>query len=72
MEVINQRTKEIHVVIGPRVIAPTREAAQELLDKYNFHYLILGDELIAEIPCIEGTHEPDWKKMVDYEAIKYN
>ena len=50
----------------------TKEKAQELLDKYNYHYLVLGDEIVAEIPCKEGTFEPDWNRMIDYEIIQNN
>ena len=72
MEVLNQQTKELHTVIGMEIIAYTREKAQELLDKYNFHYLTLDDEIIAEIPCKPWTNEPDWNKMIDYEVIRDN
>lgn len=72
MQVLNQQTKELHWVEGMRVKAFTREKAQELLDRYNYHYLILGDEIVAEIPCKPGTLEPDWNKMIDYEIIQNN
>ena len=55
-----------------RVKAFTKEKAQELLDKYNYHYLVLGDEIVAEIPCKAGTFEPDWNRMIDYEIIQNN
>lgn len=72
MQVLNQQTKELHWVEGMVVIAPTKKHAQDLLDKYDYHYLVLGDEIVCEIPCKPGTHEPDWNKMVDYEAIRGN
>ena len=72
MQVLNQQTKELHWVEGMKVKAYTKEKAQELLDKYDFHYLILGDEIVAEIPCKHGTLEPDWCKMIDYEIIQNN
>lgn len=72
MQVLNQYTKALHWVEGMVVIAYTRELAQKLLDKYNYHYLVLGDEIVCEIPCKSGTLEPDWNKMVDYEAIMEN
>jgi hypothetical protein len=43
-----------------------------LLDKYDYHYLILCDEIVAEIPCKAGTLEPDWNRMIDYEIIQNN
>jgi len=72
MQVLNQKTKELHWVESMRVKAPTREAAQALLDKYDFHYIILLDEIICEIPCKKGTLEPNWCKMIDYEIIENN
>lgn len=72
MQVLNQQTKELHWVEGMVVISPTKEMAQELLDKYNYHYLVLGDEIVYEIPCKPGTLEPDWNKMIDYEVIREN
>lgn len=28
--------------------------------------------LVAEIPCIDGTYEPDWGNMIDYENNSMN
>ena len=72
MQVLNQKTKELHWVEGMRVKAFTKEKAQEILDRYNYHYLVLGDEIVAEIPCKEGTFDPDWNRMIDYEIIQNN
>lgn len=72
MQVINQETKEPVWVEGMAVIAFTREKAQQILDKYDYNYLVLGDEIIAEIPCKPGTFDPDWEKMIDHEAIREN
>lgn len=72
MQVLNQETKELHLVEGMRVKAPTREAAQILLDKFDYFYLVLGDEIIAEVPCKPGTLEPNWCRIIDYEVIQNN
>lgn len=72
MQVLNQGTKELVWVEGYRVKSPTRESAQRLLDKHDFHYLVLGDEILAEIPCIPGTDEPDWDRMIDFQSITEN
>lgn len=72
MQVLNQKTKELCWVVGMTVIACSREKAQSILDKYDYHYLILEDEIVAEIPCKPGTFDPDWEKMIDYEAIRDN
>ena len=72
MQVLNQKTKELHWVEGLKVKAFTREKAQQLLNKYNFHYLVLGDEIVAEVQCVKGTLNPDWSKIIDYEIIENN
>lgn len=72
MQVLNQETKELHWVEGMRVRPFTREKAQSILDKYDYHYLVLGDEIVAEIPCKPGTYDPDWNKIIDYEVIRDN
>lgn len=72
MQVVNQQTGEFHWVEGMRVKAFSRKLAQEILDKYDYHYLVLGDEIVAEIPCNPGTLDPDWSKMVDYQVINGN
>lgn len=72
MQVLNQETRELHWVEGMVVKSPTREMAQKLLDKYDYHYLVLGDEIVCEIPCKPGTLEPDWNRMVDHQAIREN
>jgi len=72
MQVLNQKTQELIWVEGLRVRAYTREKAQKLLDKYNYNYLILGDEIIAEIPCKANTLDPDWNKIIDYQIIQEN
>ncbi len=69
MQVLNQETKQLVWVEGMRVKEATRERAQKILDKYNYHYLVLGDEIVAEIPCKPGTARPDWSRMVDYDII---
>lgn len=72
MQVLNQETKELCWVEGMRVRAFTREKARAILDKYDYHYLVFGDEIVAEIPCKPGTYDPDWDKMIDYEVIRDN
>lgn len=32
----------------------------------------LTGELTSEIPCKEGTDEPDWGKKVDFDVINNN
>jgi hypothetical protein len=65
------RTGEMKTWCGENVVAPTHELAQQWCYENRGHLIVIG-ELIAEIPCKDGTHEPDWDKMVDYEDIQNN
>lgn len=56
---------------GQNVEAPTMLLAQEWCDK-NAGYLKVIGELVAEIPCKEGTYEADFSKMIDHERIHQN
>jgi len=47
------------------------ELAQEWCYENRGHLVVTG-ELIAEIPCKEGTYEPDWDNMIDYEKESLN
>jgi hypothetical protein len=56
---------------GENVEAPTWELAQKWCDENKGYLKVIG-ELVAEIPCKEGTYEADFSKMIDYEKIKNN
>jgi hypothetical protein len=57
---------------GPKVIAPTRELAQQWLHDRGIFYARVADELIAEVPCKPNTYEPDWDNAIDYENRALN
>ena len=48
------------------------ETAQEYCELNGLGYCKVVGELIAEIPCKEGTYEPDFNNMIDYENIGNN
>lgn len=56
---------------GPEVEAPTAEIAQQWCNENAGHLKVIG-ELVAEIPCKEGTYEPDFNNMIDYEQAQNN
>lgn len=60
------------VFVGPTIEAPSRQLAHEYCQNNGMGYCHIGDELIMEIPCKEGTYEPDWNKSVDYHKEQYN
>lgn len=72
MQVVNQKTKELVWIDGMRIEAPNLELAQEIIDKDNYHYLIITGQLVKEIPCKKGSFEPDWKNAVDYDKLNQN
>lgn len=59
-------TNEMKKWCGDYVEANSFEEAEEWC-RLNKGYLKVNGELVAEIPCIEGTHKPDWDNMIDYE-----
>ena len=72
MQVLNQVTKELIWVDGMRVKAFSRGKVLEILDKFDYDYLVLDNQIVSEIPCKKGTLEPDWGRMIDYETITDN
>jgi hypothetical protein len=68
---IDQKDGYLKTWEGDIVEAPTSQLAQEWCYQNKGHLKVIG-ELIAEIPCKNGTYEPDLNKMVDYENIRHN
>ena len=68
---IEPHTGELLTWGGEYVQAPTLELAREWCRK-NKGYLNIIGELVAEIPCKNGTLEADFSKMIDYENIQNN
>lgn len=62
---------EIITYGGENITALTHQMAQAWCDENKPWLKVLG-ELIAEIPCKEGTYEPDWNDMTDYEQQQLN
>ena len=52
---------------GPNVPGNTLEDAQEYCEKNGLGYCWVVGQLIAEIPCKEGTFEPDWDSQINYD-----
>lgn len=57
---------------GPNVPGVNIQTAQEYCDNNGLGYCQVTGELIAEIPCKEGTYEADMDKIVDYEKPQLN
>ncbi len=63
---------DLKTYCGPNVPGISIETAQEYCEMNGLGYCRVIGELIAEIPCKEGTYEPDFNKMVDYENERLN
>lgn len=57
---------------GPNVPGINHDDAVQYCQQNELGYCAVLGELVAEIPCKEGTHEPDMDKMVDYDSIQNN
>jgi hypothetical protein len=57
---------------GPNVPGINYEDAEHYCQQNDLGYCAVLGELVAEIPCKEGTNEPDMNNMVDYEKINSN
>lgn len=53
---------------GQEVWAESIEEAQNWCNENAGHLLVLG-ELISEIPCKEGTFDPDFSKEINYSML---
>lgn len=57
---------------GPNVPGIDEASAQEYCQQNGLGYCKVIGELICEIPCKDGSHEPDFSKMIDYEKTSMN
>ena len=63
---------ELKTYVGPNVPGISFADAQNYCENNVLGYCKVDGLLVAEIPCKEGTYEPDWNKMVDYENKRLN
>lgn len=63
---------ELKKYCGPNVPGISEQDARDYCENNGLGYCHIEGLLIAEIPCKEGTHDPDWSKMTDYENIRSN
>lgn len=68
---LDAKTGEMKSWCGEEVEALTKEMAQQWCYENKGHLKVVG-ELVSEIPCKEGTYEPDLKNMVDYQNPHLN
>ena len=65
-------TGEMKTYCGQEVQGISLEDAQNYCDTNGLGYCKVIGLLVAEIPCKDGTHEPDWDNEVDFENKNIN
>jgi hypothetical protein len=63
------KTGELKKWCGPEVPGINLQTAEEYCQSNGLGYCKVIGELICEIPCKEGTYEPDFNNMIDYDKI---
>lgn len=69
---IDPITTEMKSWCGPNVPGINKADAERYCQKNGLGYCKVDGELIAEIPCIEGSYKPDFKNRIDYDNIQNN
>lgn len=57
---------------GPSIDAISIKDAEKYCQENGLGYCEILGELTGEIPCKEGTYEPDWNKAINYNIIQNN
>lgn len=65
-------TGELKTWCGPEVPGINHKDAENYCQDNGLGYCKVLGELVAEIPCKDGTYEPNWNKMIDYENEQLN
>lgn len=70
---IKPSTGELTRFMGPHVPGINIKDAIDYCENNGLGYCrVTGGILVAEIPCKEGTHDPDYNKLIDYENTRNN
>lgn len=57
---------------GPDVPGETIEEAQDYCENNGLGYCWVLGQLIMDIPCKEGTFEPDWDNATNFDEDEEN
>lgn len=68
---INRTTGEMNTFSGERIHALTFGLAEEYCRQYKPYLKVIG-VVLSEIPCKEGSFEPDFKNRKDYKDLSLN
>lgn len=72
IQAIDSKTGELKNWGGPNVPGISERDARHYCDNNGLGYCKIDGELVAEIPCKEGTHKPDFDGTIDYEQPSMN
>jgi hypothetical protein len=72
IKALSPHTGELKTYCGPEVPGISFADAQNYCENNGLGYCKVVGLLIAEIPCKEGTYDPDWEKQIDYDKQKLN
>jgi hypothetical protein len=71
LKALDSQTGEMKTWAGEHIKALTWKLAQQWCNENKGYLKVIG-ELIAEIPCKEGTYEADFDQMIVYENEQNN
>lgn len=66
------QTGEMKTFCGPNIKAISAKLAHEYCQNNGLGYCEILGQLTSEIPCKEGTFEPDWDNEVDLSNFNNN
>jgi hypothetical protein len=69
---IDPITGDLKLWNGPSVLGISFDDAERYCQMNGLGYCKVDGELVCEIPCRDGTYEPDFSNMVDYDNVKNN
>lgn len=72
IKAIDPKTGELKKWCGIEVPGINLEDAELYCQNNGLGYCKVIGELIAEIPCKDGTYEPDFESTIDYEQPTMN
>lgn len=72
IKAIDPKTGELKKWCGPEVIGINVKDAENYCNNNGLGYCKVLGELVAEIPCKEGTYNPDFENTIDYEQPTMN
>lgn len=71
MKSIEIKSGQLKTYAGERISALTWARAEAYCEKFRPYLRVIG-ELCVDIPCKDGTLDPDWDNAIDYHSAENN